>query len=282
MPELPEVESVARMVRVALTGPLASPVSAVELLDQKLLDRSTSMEALYSLAGTCFGAVSRSGKYLIIRMDGREVPLYLILHLRMTGRIMIVSAGGEPARHTRLRIVLRNGAALLFDDPRRFGQLWVTHAPHDVVGTLGPDALTVSLETFSGVLSRVNRQLKPLLLDQRVIAGIGNIYADEILFRARLHPLAVSGSLAADDVSRLHGAVVSILAEAVQAGGANIDGVFKAGEFPVMVYGRSGQPCYACGLPVSKIRVAQRGTHICSGCQKLASDHSGTESAAHS
>jgi formamidopyrimidine-DNA glycosylase len=159
------------------------------------------------------------------------------------------------------------GLALRFDDPRKFGRVWVVDDPALVIGDLGPDALTVECAEFAARLAGHRRQLKPLLLDQSFVAGIGNIYADEALFRAGLHPLANSAELAATDITRLHAAVISVMEEAVAAQGANIDGVFKAGSYIVRVYGRKGAPCRLCGSAISKIRVGQRGTCFCPHCQ---------------
>jgi formamidopyrimidine-DNA glycosylase len=127
--------------------------------------------------------------------------------------------------------------------------------------------LTVSGQEFAERFSRYRRQLKPLLLDQSFVAGIGNIYADEILFRAGIHPLTLSNSLCEQDINRLYDSVIEVINEAVAFGGANIDGVFKEGGFVVQVYGRAALPCLVCGSIIEKIRVAQRGTHFCPECQ---------------
>jgi formamidopyrimidine-DNA glycosylase len=191
----------------------------------------------------------------------------LVIHLRMTGRLFLVPEGVAVERHTRLALTLDNGCALRFDDPRKFGRVWLTDDAASVTAKLGPDALDIGREAFAARLAGHRRQIKPLLLDQSVVAGIGNIYADESLHRAGIHPCANSADLTPEKLRRLHAAVISVLGEAVAAQGANIDGVFKAGRFIVSVYGREGQPCPVCGTPVRKIRVAQRGTHFCDRCQ---------------
>jgi formamidopyrimidine-DNA glycosylase len=189
----------------------------------------------------------------------------------MTGRLFLVPHSSALERHTRLVLMLEKGLALRFDDPRKFGRVWLVDDPAIVIGGLGPDALLLDCADFAARLAQHRRQLKPLLLDQSCVAGIGNIYADESLFRAGLHPLAIASRLTPGEVCRLHAAVTSVLAEAVAAKGANIDGVFKAGSFVVSVYGREGAPCRVCGTAVSKIRVGQRGTHFCAQCQILLS-----------
>jgi formamidopyrimidine-DNA glycosylase len=192
-----------------------------------------------------------------------------VIHLRMTGRLYLVPQAEAIERHTRLALTLDNGCAVRFDDPRKFGRVWLIDAAASITARLGPDALTVGLEEFVARLACHRRQIKPLLLDQSVVAGIGNIYADESLHRAGIHPSVNSADLTPEQVRRLHAAVIAVLDEAVAAQGANIDGVFKAGSFVVSVYGREGRPCPVCGTPVSKIRVAQRGTHFCVRCQQL-------------
>jgi formamidopyrimidine-DNA glycosylase len=187
----------------------------------------------------------------------------------MTGRLYLVPECAAAERHTRLALLLDNGLALRFDDPRKFGRVWLVADPEKVTGGMGPDALTITAAEFSERLSGFRRQLKPLLLDQAFVAGIGNIYADESLHRSGLHPLRNATELLPEDIHRLHAAIVSVLEEAVAANGANIDGVFKAGSFVVSVYGREGAPCRTCGTAVSKIRVGQRGTHFCRQCQAL-------------
>ncbi|NVN89538.1 MAG: hypothetical protein HXX11_02945 [Desulfuromonadales bacterium] len=156
---------------------------------------------------------------------------------------------------------------LRFEDPRKFGRVWLVDGPDEVTAKLGPDALTVAYSLFAARIATYHRQLKPLLLDQSFVAGIGNIYADEILFRAGLHPLINSADLSPLEIRGLHTAVKLVLQDAVATGGANIDGVFKAGMFRVNVYARQGQPCFSCGAPIIKIRVGQRGTHFCPRCQ---------------
>jgi formamidopyrimidine-DNA glycosylase len=187
----------------------------------------------------------------------------------MTGRLFLVPASEAIERHTRLALMLDHGRALRFDDPRKFGGVWLTDDPETVTGGMGPDALTVDIDEFTARLAKYRRMLKPLLLDQSFVAGIGNIYADESLYRAGLHPLTNSADLLPDETGRLHAAIISVLGEAVAAGGANIDGVFRAGSFVVNVYGREVAPCRTCGTPISKIRVGQRGTHFCGHCQTL-------------
>jgi formamidopyrimidine-DNA glycosylase len=225
---------------------------------------------LEQLEGCSFVSIGRLGKYLIFYLTcSGNRRRCLVVHLRMTGRLFLVPANEATERHTRLALMLDHGRALRFDDPRKFGRVWLVDDPETVTHGMGPDALSIGSDEFATRLAGHRRQLKPLLLDQSFVAGIGNIYADESLFRAGLHPLTNSADLLPEEARRLHDAVISVLGEAVAAGGANIDGVFKAGSFVVNVYGRSGAPCRICGTPISKIRVGQRGTHFCGHCQTL-------------
>jgi formamidopyrimidine-DNA glycosylase len=271
MPELPEVESVIRTLRDARPSLIGRRVEQVEVVWDGIVSGCSPDLFRTHLSGAIFASVARLGKYMIFAMDcngdGGNSRRYLIMHLRMTGRLFLVPAAEALVRHTRLALLLDQGAALRFDDPRKFGRVWLVDDPAEVIGSLGPDALCVGFDQFSRRLVARNCRLKPLLLDQSFVAGIGNIYADESLFRAGLHPLSNSRDLSADDLHRLHCAVHSVLMEAVEAKGANIDGVFKAGSFRVAVYGRQGHPCPVCGTAIEKSRVAQRGTHYCPQCQ---------------
>ena len=273
MPELPEVESIVRDLHDARPSLLGRRVDQVRIVWDGVVSGLASTDLRRLLAGAEFTSVGRHGKYLLFGLRSANPGLgdncFLIIHLRMTGRLFLVPASEAVVHFTRLSLILDQGLALRFDDPRKFGRVWLVNDPGAVIGNLGPDALTVSLPEFRGRISKYRRQLKPLLLDQSCIAGIGNIYADECLHRSGLNPLFNSGDLSDEDVRRLHAAVISVLDEAVAARGANIDGVFKAGKFRVAVYGREGEPCPTCGTVIVKIRVGQRGTHYCPRCQFL-------------
>ena len=268
MPELPEVESVVRTLRDSCPSLVGLRIHSVLVLSNSVVSAGCSAFDDATLEGCRFSSISRYGKYLILHLEypGKQTGA-LVIHLRMTGRLFLVPESAAIERHTRLVLMLDTNLALRFDDPRKFGRVWLVDDPMSVIGELGPDALTLDFEEFAARLTRHRRQLKPLLLDQSCVAGIGNIYADESLFRAGVHPLTTTVGLKHDDLRRLHAAIISVLQEAVDAQGANIDGVFKAGQFVVSVYGREGAPCRTCGTAISKIRVGQRGTHFCSQCQ---------------
>lgn len=273
MPELPEVESVLRSLRDGAPALPGRVISSARLLWDGLLAGSTPDLFIGQLEGMTFSTISRHGKYLLFKLhkfDPDCKESFLIVHLRMTGRLYLVPQAAANVRHTRLALLLDQGLALRFDDPRKFGKVWLVADPAEVISGLGPDALNVSYEVFKSRICNYQRQIKPLLLDQSFLAGIGNIYADESLFQAGIHPLSSSRSFSEQDLVRLHSSISSVLAEAVEKDGANIDGVFKEGGFIVSVYGRDGKSCPRCGSAIVKIRVGQRGTHFCPTCQPFA------------
>ena len=270
MPELPEVESVVRALRDGCPSLIGARIRSVNLVWPAVVSPASDRFDDTRLQGCRFASIARLGKYLLFHLECPNNRSHcLAIHLRMTGRLYLVPESEAVQRHTRLALLLDSGFALRFDDPRKFGRVWLTDDAATLTGGMGPDALDIGFDEFAARLAGYRRQLKPLLLDQSFVAGIGNIYADEILYRAGIHPCAISADLAPDAVRRLHAAITSVLNEAVEAQGANIDGVFKAGSFEVSVYGREGHPCRICGTPLSKIRVGQRGTHFCPSCQPL-------------
>ncbi len=268
MPELPEVESVLRALTDLDPSFPGRRVREVRILRPSAVDGPVE-QFVKELTGAVFHEILRHGKYLFFRFTAHcaTSSRWMVLHLRMTGRLFLVQANHAVQRHTRFYLLLEDELALRFDDPRAFGRVWLVDSPKEVTGRLGPDALAIGHDGFLRQLAQQNRQLKLLLLDQSFVAGIGNIYADELLFRAGLHPLRVSGSLNHNERERLFSSMHEVLTQAVQAKGANIDGVFEAGSFPVAVYKRNGQPCRNCSSMIHKERIAGRGTHYCPACQ---------------
>ncbi len=221
--------------------------------------------------------VARRAKYLIVRLDRDEA---LVVHLRMTGQLTLQDAADEPDSHTHVVLRLDDGSQLFFRDTRKFGRLWLLDAEGLEVleMRLGPEPLDEALtaEEFRTLLRRRKGRLKPLLLDQKLIAGLGNIYVDEALWLAKLHPLQTVPALDDGAIDRLHAAIRVVLKDAIQRRGTSFsdyrDARGEAGENQnfLQVYGRNGQPCPRCGTPIEKTLVAQRGTHLCPACQKLA------------
>src|SRR5579862_789286 len=253
MPELPEVETVVRTIAPHLTGRRILAAS----FTSRFVTPGNRAALAARLTGRRVESVLRRGKFIVIGLDHGV----LAVHLGMPGRLLV---SGEPGPHTHAIFTLEDGR-LLYDDPRQFGKIeWNPKR----VARLGPEPLEIPLEEFRQRLQRRAR-IKPLLLNQAFLAGLGNIYADESLFAAGIHPLASAARLSAPRAARLHQAIRDILSEAIAMGGSSIsdyvDAEGRRGWFQVRhrVYGREGEPCSGCGAPVRKIVVAQRGTHFC-------------------
>jgi formamidopyrimidine-DNA glycosylase len=266
VPELPEAETIA----AALQGRLAGAVILeVRILDPLLL-ASPAPGFPERLRGAVVAGVSRCGKQVRFRLAGGPS---LLFHLRMTGGFTFAEPSGD--RRERLLIRLREAGGehrtLLFTDVRRFGRLTVLEAE---AGGGPPDALAVTRATLAATLALTRRPVKALLMDQTRILGIGNIYADEILHRAGIHPLAPADSLEAGAVARLHLSLRRVLREAVRRGGSSVrdylDPCGRRGSFQERhrVYRRTGRPCPGCGTAVERVLVAGRSTHFCPSCQR--------------
>ncbi len=271
MPELPEVETVVRGLRACLkehviTGvtvhwsrSIAEPDSAV--FAQRLTDRTVV-------------GVNRRGKWIVIDLDDGQT---LLVHLRMTGQLVLESAECPADEYTRVTFCLDGGKRLRFSDMRKFGRLILTRDPSNVLSDLGPEPLAddFTVQRFGQMLAQRRGRIKSLLLNQRFLVGLGNIYVNEALWRARIHPLRPANSLSAEEVKRLHQAIRSVLREAIGEGGTTLEnGNFKqadgnAGEFAsqLLVYGREDEPCASCGSSIERIRVGQRSTYLCPECQ---------------
>lgn len=261
MPELPEVETVVRSVREHLVG---KRIVAVSLTSKHVTPGNRSALAK-KLAGRLIQSITRRGKFIQIELDEG----FLTVHLGMTGKLLIQ---GRPETHVYGAFTLDDGE-LLYHDPRQFGTIEWSAKVSPRVARLGPEPLEITLAEFEKRIKRKAR-IKALLLNQAFLAGVGNIYADESLFAAGIHPLASASTLSKARIEKLYTAIQAILAHSIQLGGSSIsdyvDGAGQKGWFQVehRVYGREGEPCAHCGAPVKKILVAQRGTHYCPKCQK--------------
>ncbi len=264
MPELPEVETIARRLKPDLVG---RTVISADLRWARTLAFPSPRKFKQQIQGQQIVDVGRRAKYCIIRLS----DFNLLIHLRMTGDLLIKDRPIEPEPHDRLIIKLSGDRSLTFNDARKFGRVWLTAKPEDVLGRLGPEPLEseFTVEWLHAALHNKRRQLKPLLLDQTFLAGLGNIYSDEALHMARLHPLAASDSVTAKQAEALHGAIHSVLNEGIRRNGASFDWVYRGGEFNFRVYGRAGEKCPVCGTAIKRIIVGQRSTHYCPKCQKL-------------
>jgi len=196
-----------------------------------------------------------------------------LIHLRMSGDMQLESNSGLIDAHHRLLLFLQDGLRLAFNDTRKFGRIWLMANTDSVLGALGPEPLDEAFtaqDLYRRLQSR-HRQLKPLLLDQSFLAGLGNIYADEALHLAGLHPLSISDCLTYSQAERLWGSIRRVLSEGIRRSGANIDWVYRGGDFQnyFRVYRRTGEACLSCGTPIQRIVVGQRGTHFCPKCQSI-------------
>ena len=267
MPELPEVETVRRTLAPAVEGRTIAAVSFA--WPRTCVGDARATEA--RLAGQRIERLERWGKYLLfrLRMDGRDS--LLVVHLRMTGSLIVNGPGGK---FTRARMFLDDGTAVVFHDIRKFGRWqWSERLPARLAA-LGPEPLAIGRDEFAVRLRSRRARLKALLLDQAFLRGLGNIYADEALFRARLHPLRSADGVGPRRARDLHGAIQAVLCDAIDAGGTSIRnyrdsrGAEGAFQRQIRIYGRAGKPCVACGTRVRRLLVAQRSTHFCPRCQR--------------
>lgn len=282
MPELPEVETIARGVARRVTGCRIASVT----LGRGDIVHGEGVPVCAFLHGQRIEGVARQGKQIHIRLSGGRT---LVVHLGMTGRLIAVDRCAPVEAHTHLRLGFGpRRVEMRFIDPRRFGGLWLlaaAPAEGNWIGRrlppVGVDALTISFEAFQRAVSR-RRQIKALLLDQCPIGGIGNIYADESLHRAGIHPLIRADQLNATAVRRLWRCLRRVLQEAVEAGGSSISDYRTAnnepGSFQVRhrVYQRAGKPCRKCRTPIEHLTAAGRSTFICPRCQRHSQQQGGS------
>jgi formamidopyrimidine-DNA glycosylase len=265
MPELPEVETYRLRLEPRLIG---RTFERIEIRDHRLTLPLDPMEVEAELEGERVASVERRGKYLVIRFDS---GLALVVHLRMTGGFPESSAS-----HERAVIGLDDGSGIVYRDVRRFGT-WHVFSPEELdeylAARLGPEPLGPRFTTrfLAERLGGRRAPLKALLLDQRVVAGLGNIYADEALWHARLHPQRPGGEIELNELAALRRGIRHALRRGIERQGADLgDGAYAAGSMQdeFRVYGRTGEPCARCKEPIEKIRVAGRGTHYCPACQR--------------
>ena len=275
MPELPEVETIVRALRQGgRQGPPlpGRKIQSASLLWERSLAEPAPAEFTRRLPGQTVEEIGRRGKFIILQLD-RDA---LLIHLRMSGdlRVEAPDASGQlpPLQpHDRAQFIFESGMRLAFNDPRKFGRIWLTHDPQTVIGDLGPEPLDPAFtwEELYHLLHASRGRLKSLLLDQTFLAGLGNIYTDEALFAAGLHPFLAANTLSEEQVERLWTAIRAVLQEGILRNGASIDWVYRGGNFQeaFRVYRRTGQPCLVCGTPIQRRVIGQRSTHYCPVCQ---------------
>jgi formamidopyrimidine-DNA glycosylase len=265
MPELPEVQRVVDTLRPLLAG---RRIDRIDHLRADMLSPA-GFDLTATLSGRTVAMINRRAKRIVITLDSGDA---FFIHLGMTGQLLVVPRGVARAKHTHLVASLSDGRELRFIDPRRFGEIrWLGAAGH--VG-VGPEPLSMRVPTFARQLARTRRAIKTALLDQRLVAGIGNIYADEALFASGIHPQRIASELSLAEVRRLSGAIKRTLSRAIRAGGSTlrdyVDANGDAGAFQLKhrVYDRAGKKCHRCRSAIERVVLGGRSTCFCARCQK--------------
>ncbi|MGD6816822.1 DNA-formamidopyrimidine glycosylase [Metabacillus sp. 84] len=275
MPELPEVETVRRTLSELVKG---KEIEAIEVRWPKMIKRPDDvLQFQDALKGQTIRDIGRRGKFLMFSLD----DYVLVSHLRMEGKYSLYESQDEPGKHTHVIFRFKDGSHLRYDDVRKFGTMHLFEKGMEQqnlpLSQLGPEPFSeeFSADYLAEKLSRTNRMIKVVLLDQRIVTGLGNIYVDEALFRAGLHPDKPAKELSIDEISRLKESVISTLHEAVEQGGSTIRSYInsqgKIGMFQLQlfVYGRKNEPCKKCGTLIEKKTTGGRGTHYCPVCQPM-------------
>jgi len=266
MPELPEVEVIRRELVPQLVGQI---VDDVEIhWSKSFVDQSSD-----KITGKTILDINRMGKYLVIVLSAG----YLVVHLRMTGQLMFAGGMPENKKHIRIILRMRSGKYLIYFDSRKFGRLIHADRLNGVLKNTGIDALSPELSVimFQQMLKNHNRMVKSFLMDQRQIAGLGNIYVDESLFRAKIHPQTITHIIPERKIYLLFESIRETLLHSIKNMGTTISdyktvgGGFGGHQRFLQVYGRGDKPCFVCGTPIRKIRMNNRGTHFCPKCQPL-------------
>ena len=274
MPELPEVETLRRGLEKHLTGRTfgAPRVRVAKMLKGTITDSAVFEEII---AGTTVKSVARRGKHLIIALDS---GYYLLLHLNMRGQLVAADRDVPDAKYLAAAFPLDNGTELRFHDMWTWGEMRLVSpeelAAHPALAAMGPEPLNAAWtpgQLMEGLKRRPKTAIKAALLDQAVLAGVGNIYADESLFRSGISPLRPAGSLTEAETDRLHREIQAVLTEATEGGGTTsdnyVDAEGRVGRYTPRVYDRAGKTCVSCGAPLARIRVTGRGTVYCESCQ---------------
>ena len=282
MPELPEVETVRRGLNQhtldrAITG-------SEVLLARTVAHPDTPDEFIAGLHQTKIQTWHRRGKYLFAELVAQKTPTpagWLGVHLRMTGQLLWVQSNAEVHKHTRVRVFMGEEWELRFVDQRTFGQMWwipPTKQPEQIMTGMGKLGLepfdpAFTVDYFTAKLQKSHRNIKTLLLDQTLVAGLGNIYVDEALFMSQIHPKTFADTLLPSQVAKLHESAINVLKTSIEQGGTTFSNYLNVqgtnGNYGGMawVYNRTNQPCRVCGTPIEKIKLGGRGTHYCPECQ---------------
>lgn len=274
MPELPEVQTIVDGLNAA--GVSGRRIHAVTVRWPKTIATCSPETFSRRLNGRAILGIRRRAKYIVFKLSD---SLWMLVHLRMTGRLMLLPRAGPEDPHLQVLLILDDGRFLAYHDTRKFGRFFLTAMPESILGGLGPEPLasSFSAKVLARQIGSRRRRIKPLLLDQRFLSGLGNIYVDEALWLARIHPLRAAHTLAWGEVRTLHRAIRSVLRQGIRNAGTSLGG--GRGNFvspqsnqgrnrnQLKVFQRTGQACRRCGSTIKRIIVGQRGTHICSKCQ---------------
>jgi formamidopyrimidine-DNA glycosylase len=274
MPELPEVQTIVDVLNAA--GVPGCRIDSVSVHWPKTIATDTPETFINRLRGRVIRSVRRRAKYIVFELSDK---LWMLVHLRMTGRLELDTRAGLSDPHVQVCLMLGDGRRLAYHDTRKFGRFYLTARPASILGSLGPEPLAsdFSAKFLARRIGRRQRRIKPLLLDQAFLSGLGNIYVDEALWLARIHPLRAANTLTWQEVRCLHRAIRSVLRQGIRNAGTSLGrgkGNFASPESDrgrnrnqLKVFQRNGQACRRCRHPIERIRVGQRSTHICSRCQ---------------
>jgi formamidopyrimidine-DNA glycosylase len=282
MPELPEVETIARLLRnpvipelsinetlATRPGIIGRVVNSVSIFWLRSLATPSHLEFEHTLPGQRVRSVGRRGKFLVIQFE----DWFLLIHLRMSGDIRVEPISITPEKHDRMVVRFTDGWQMVFTDPRKFGRIWLVKSMDEVTGSLGVEPLdeTTTWDLLYQKFQSTSRRIKPVLLDQGIIAGLGNIYTDEALFLSGIHPLTPARKLTPLQAESLIRSIRLVLKEGIERNGASIDWVYRGGDFQnhFKVYQQTGKPCLVCGTPIQRMVISQRGTHFCPNCQQV-------------
>jgi formamidopyrimidine-DNA glycosylase len=270
MPELPEVETFRRNLSQGNNGSpsvIGKVIHNADVLWDGVLVMPSVDEFLHRVPGQTVVGVGRRGKYLLLHLSQDT----LILHPRMSGEVILEKQDKKLGKHYRLLLNFQDGTRFAFNNVRKFGRVWLTETLDLVLSDLGPEPLSDDFtpEQLFNILQACHRQMKYVLLDQHLIAGLGNIYTDEALYLAHIHPRTKSDSLSFSEVEILWKSIRKVLKQGIENQGTSIDWIYKGGDYQklLQVYKQDGDPCPRCGTTIQKITIAQRGTHYCPSCQ---------------
>lgn len=276
MPELPEVQTIVNDLNAA--NLIGINISKAKVFWERIIAEPSPYLFCRRVKDRKFTSIRRRGKYLVLEIDDGHT---LLLHLRMSGRLHLVSAETPKTKHEHVILGFDDGRQLRFHDPRKFGRLYLVKDAERILDKLGPEPLAsvFTLKLLTEHLKRRKRLLKPLLLDQSFIAGLGNIYVDEALWEAKLHPCRIASSLSKPEIKALHGAIPRVLRRGLKnlgtslgTGETNFYSVASRGgrnKDQLKVFRRADLPCPRCKTPIERIIVGHRGTHVCKMCQKI-------------